>query len=58
MPEFLIRLLIVVLALWLIQKLIEVVELKEPAPKIIWIVALVLGIIYLLVGAALPPFRP
>ena len=50
MSGFVISLLVVVLLLVLLQYILEAVGLQEPARKIVWIVALVVGIIYLLKG--------
>lgn len=53
MQPFLISLLIVVLVLWLIKVILDAVGLGEPATKIIWIVSIVIGVIWLLTGNTL-----
>ena len=48
MPAFLVSLLVVVLILVLLQFILEAVALQEPARKIIWVVAIVIGVLWLL----------
>jgi hypothetical protein len=55
MPEFLIRLLIVVLVIWLVQVVLGLFTLKDPIPKVILGVTVVVGLIFLLFGFAVLP---
>jgi hypothetical protein len=55
MPEFLTRLLIVVLVIWLVQVVLSLFELKDPIPKVILGVTVVVGILFLLFGFTVLP---
>lgn len=57
MSMFLINLLIVVLILWIIKEILIAVDLGQSVTKIIWIIAIVIGVIYLLFGFTFLPFR-
>ena len=48
MPAFLVSLLIVILLLVLLQYILDAVALHDPARKIIWIVAIVISVLWLL----------
>ena len=48
MQEFLIRLIIVVLVVWLMEKIISVFQIKEPAARIVMIATLIIGVLWLL----------
>jgi len=50
MDSFLIALLTVVLVLVLIRYILDAVGLAEPANKIIWIVCVIVGVLYLISG--------
>lgn len=50
MPEFLIRLLIVVLVIWLVQVILDAIKLKDPAPRILFVLTLVVSVIWLVFG--------
>ncbi len=53
MPAFLINLLILVLILVILQWVLEAVGLEARARQIVWIVAIVIGVIWLLTGQTL-----
>ena len=55
MVEFLVRLVIVVLVVWLVQTILATFTLKEPAPKVIFVVVLIFGVLWLILGGALTP---
>ena len=51
--DLLIKILVAVGIIWLVQTLIEAFGLKEPAAKIVFVVAIILVIIWLVGGVAL-----
>jgi hypothetical protein len=50
MPAILVNLLILVLVLVLLQFLLDAVGLKDPAKNVIWVIAIIIGVIWLLGG--------
>lgn len=54
MPGILVSLLIAVLCLVLFQYLLDAVGLSDPAKKVLWVIAVVLAIIYVLDPSILP----
>jgi hypothetical protein len=51
--ELLIRILVGIGIIWLVQTLLEAFGLKEPASKIIFVVAIILVVLWLVSGVAL-----
>lgn len=51
--DILIRLLIAICIIWLVQTLLGVFSLKEPANKIIFVVTIILVILWLVTGTVL-----
>ncbi len=50
MPTFLVELFILIGVIWLTQVLLDALEIKEPAHKIIFVGVVLIGIIWLIMG--------
>ncbi len=57
MVEFLIRLMITVLVIWLVQVILEAFKLKEPASRIIFVVVISVMVVWLLLGYQVLPLK-
>lgn len=54
MPEFLIRLLVGCLVIWLVDQVLVKFGIGEPPARIIQIITIILALIYIVVGWAVP----
>jgi hypothetical protein len=57
MGGFLMRLLIVVLVCWLVQLILELAKLKEPIQRIVLVITVIVGIMFLIFGVSDLPLK-